>query len=81
MEYSLADETYAKLVTQLAESKFAHATPELRDNVLQFYSDVPAVSASIQTKNAPARSASLLALLDQLRAATATPRTEAVAAR
>ena len=44
-EYSLADETYAKLVAQLAKSKFDQTTPELRDNILQFYSDAPASSA------------------------------------
>ena len=38
-EYSLADETYAKLAAQLAGSKFDRTTPELRDNILQFYSD------------------------------------------
>ena len=77
-EYSLTDETYAKLLGQLAKSKFDHTTPELRDNILQFYSDVP---ASIQTKDDKVRSASVLALLDQLRAATPVPVAEAVAAR
>ena len=48
-EYSLTDETYAKLLGQLAKSKFDHTTPELRDNILQFYSDV---SASIQNEDA-----------------------------
>ena len=70
-EYSLTDETYAKLLGQLAKSKFDHTTPELRDNVLQFYSDVP---ASIQTKDDKVvRSTSVPALLDQLRAATPVP--------
>src|SRR5271167_1989647 len=76
-EYSLTDETYAKLLGQLANSKFDHTTPELRDNILQFYSDVP---ASIQTKDNTVRSASVPALLDQLRAATPVPVAEAVAA-
>ncbi len=35
-EYTLADDTYAKLVTQLAEKNFAKATPELRENILAF---------------------------------------------
>jgi zinc dependent phospholipase C len=77
-EYSLTDETYAKLLGQLAKSKFDLTTPELRDNVLQFYSGI---SASIQTKDDTVRSASVLALLDQLRAATLVPGAEAVAAR
>ena len=41
-EYSLTDETYAKLLGQLAKSKFDQTTPELRDNILQFYSGLPA---------------------------------------
>ena len=69
-EYSLTDETYAKLLGQLADGKFDHTTPELRDNILQFYSDVP---ASIQTKDEKVRSTKVLALLDQLRAATPVP--------
>ena len=77
-EYSLTDETYAKLLGQLAKSKFGHTTPELRDNILQFYSDV---SASIPTKDDKVQSTSVLALLDQLRAATPVPVAEAVAAR
>jgi hypothetical protein len=76
-EYSLTDETYAKLLGQLAKSKFDHTTPELRDNILQFYSDV---SASIPTKDDKVRSTSVPALLDQLRAATPVPVAEAVAA-
>jgi hypothetical protein len=75
-EYSLTDQTYAKLLGQLAKSKFDHTTPELRDNILQFYS---AVSASIQTKDDKVDSTGLLALLDQLRAATPVPNVEAVA--
>ncbi|MGB7556441.1 MAG: zinc dependent phospholipase C family protein [Candidatus Korobacteraceae bacterium] len=77
-EYSLTDETYAKLLGQLAKSKFDHTTPELRDNILQFYSDL---STSTPTTDDKVRSASVLALLDQLRAATPVPVAEAVAAQ
>jgi len=77
-EYSLTDETYAKLLGQLAKSKFDHTTPELRSNILQFYSDV---SASSQTKDDKVSSASVLVWLDQLRAATPVPVAQAVAAR
>jgi hypothetical protein len=80
-EYPLADQTYAKLVIQLAGSKFDHTTPELRSNILAFYSDGQAVTTSIQTKNDRTRSPSVLALLDQLKAATPAPSTEAVAVR
>jgi len=78
-EYSLTDATYAKLLGQLANSKFDRTTPELRDNILEFYSGV---SASIQTKDADVRSTSVLAaLLDQLIAATPVPVAAAVTAR
>jgi Zinc dependent phospholipase C len=77
-EYSLTDETYGKLLDQLAKSKFDHTTPELRGNILQFYSGA---SASIQTKNDKIRSATVLTLLDQLRAATPVPIAEATAIR
>jgi hypothetical protein len=76
-EYSLTDETYAKLLGQLAKSKFDHTTTELRDNILQFYSDL---STSAQTKDEKVQSASVVALLAQLRAATPVPVAEAVTA-
>ena len=77
-EYSLTDETYAKLLGQLAKRKFDQTTPELRDNILEFYSGV---STSIKTNDDKARSTTVLALLDQLRAATPVPVAEAAAAR
>ncbi len=77
-EYSLTDETYAKLLGQLAKSRFDHTTPELRDNILQFYPDVP---ASIEREDNKVRPRSVLALLDQLRAATPIPVAEAVGTR
>ncbi len=79
-EYSLTDDTYAKLLGQLAKSKFDRTTPELRNNILQFYSDVSAM-ASIQTKDDKDYSARLLELLDQLEAATLVTAAEAMAAR
>jgi hypothetical protein len=77
-EYSLTDETYSKLLGQLAESKFDHTTPQLRDNILQFYS---VISTSNPTKDSKVSSADVLAWLDQLKAASLLPVTEAVAAR
>jgi hypothetical protein len=38
-EYGLADKTYSKLLRQLAKDHFACVTPELRENILIFYSD------------------------------------------
>jgi len=63
-EYSLADDAYAKLLTQLSDRKFDLTSPELRDNILQFYSDP---SAAIETKDDPVRWQSVLISLDQLR--------------
>jgi hypothetical protein len=37
-EYALADKTYATLIEQLASHKFDHVTPDLRANVLAYYS-------------------------------------------
>jgi len=65
-EYSLTDEAYAKLLAQLAKGKFDRTSPELRANILQFYSDV---SAPIETKKDPVRWQSVLLSLDQLKSA------------
>ena len=77
-EYSLTDETYSKLLGQLAKSKFDRTTPELRSNVLEFYSNL---SASTPTKDDKESSADLLAWLNQLKAASLMPTTEPLAAR
>ena len=63
-EYSLTDDTYAKLLAQLSNRKFDLTSPELRDNILQFYADL---SAPIETKKDPARWQSVLTALDQLK--------------
>lgn len=73
-EYSLTDATYSKLLGQLAQSKFEHTTPELRNNVLQFYSDV-------STTDEQALSADVLAWLGQLKAVNPVPGAQAVAVR
>jgi len=41
-EYPLADQTYADLVNQLAKDHFARVTPELRGDILAFFSDANA---------------------------------------
>jgi hypothetical protein len=69
-EYSLTDETYAKLLAQLATRKFDQTTPELRDDILHFYSDL---SAPIETKKDDVRWQSVLADLDQLKRVTPAP--------
>jgi hypothetical protein len=69
-EYSLTDETYAKLLGQLAERKFALTSPALRDNILHFYSDL---SLPLETKKDSVRWQTVLSSLDQLKLATPTP--------
>src|SRR5271169_5355226 len=63
-EYSLTDDAYAKLLAQLSERKFDLTSKDLRDNILQFYSDP---SAAIETKKDPVRWRSVLVSLDQLK--------------
>jgi hypothetical protein len=66
-EYTLTDETYAKLLGQLAGQKFDLTSADLRDNILHFYSDP---SAPIETKNDTVRWQSVLSSLAQLKLAT-----------
>jgi Zinc dependent phospholipase C len=66
-EYSLADDTYAKLLAQLSERKFGLTTPALRDDVLHFYADL---SVPIETKKDNVRWEKVLTELDQLKSVT-----------
>ncbi len=65
-EYSLTDDAYAKLLAQLSKRKFDLTSPELRGNILQFYSDA---SAAIDTKRDAVRWQNVLTSLQQLRSA------------
>ena len=69
-EYSLTDVTYARLLARLSERKFDLASPELRDNILQFYSDL---SVPIETKKDGIRWQAVLAELDHLKALAPAP--------
>jgi hypothetical protein len=69
-EYPLTDDAYAKLLAQLAERKFDRTSPELRDNILQFYSDD---SAAIDTKKDPVRWRRVVTSLEQLKSVTPVP--------
>lgn len=77
-EYSLTDETYAKLLGQLSGRKFDLTSPGLRQNILEFYSDL---SAPIETKKDTARWQSVLASLDQLKLVDPTQNLAAAPAR
>ncbi len=63
-EYSLTDDTYAKLLGQLAERKFDLTSPDLRENILAFYADL---SLPLETKKDSAHWQSVLTALDQLK--------------
>jgi hypothetical protein len=63
-EYSLTDESYAKLLGQLAGRKFDLTSAGLRDNILSFYSDL---SLPLETKKDNARWQNVLTSLDQLK--------------
>jgi len=72
-EYSLTDDTYAKLLGQLTSRKFDGTTPELRNNILDFYSDL---SVPIETKKDPVRWQGVLTALDQLKSVAPAPTME-----
>ncbi len=63
-EYSLTDETYAKLLGQLTARKFDITSPDLRQNILSFYGDL---SAPIETKKDADRWQSVVSSLEQLK--------------
>ncbi len=69
-EYTLADEAYAKLLTSLTAHKFEGTTPQLRANILAFYSDL---SLPIETRKDPAHWQAVLADLNQLKDAPLIP--------
>ena len=69
-EYSLTDETYAKLLTQLSNRQYDQTSPALRANILDFYSDL---SLPIETKKDQGHWRGVLISLDQLRTITPAP--------
>jgi len=79
-EYSLADQTYAKLLQQLSEKKFEGTSTVLRANFLDFYShplasiDAKKIEAKkTKTKKDQADPKNVQTELDQLRAMTPIP--------
>ena len=70
-EYSLTDEAYAKLLAQVAGRRFDLTTPELRNNILDFYSDL---TVPIETKKNAGEWQNVLSELDQLKLRTPTTR-------
>jgi Zinc dependent phospholipase C len=76
-EYSLTDDAYATLLAQLSERKFEGTSPALRDNILQFYSDL---SVPIETKKDQPCWEGVLTALDQLKSAAPVPTVESTLA-
>jgi hypothetical protein len=62
--YKMSDDTYAKLVKELATHKFAGIPPELRENILAFYKNE---DAPISTRRHRKEWAKLQQELDMLR--------------
>jgi hypothetical protein len=69
-EYSLADDTYAKLLVRQSDRKFDLTTTDLRANILSFYANL---SAPIGTKKDRSRWQRLLTALDQLKLVSPIP--------
>ncbi len=69
-EYTLADDAYAHLLTKLSASKFVATTPQLRSNILLFYSDL---SLPIETRKNADRWQRVLSDLGELQAAAPLP--------
>jgi hypothetical protein len=65
-DYSLADDTYAKLLVRLSKRNFDRTTAELRADILRYYSDL---TVSIETKKDDASWQGVLIALDQLKSA------------
>jgi hypothetical protein len=69
-EYSLTDESYAKLLGRLEERKFALTSPDLRGNILNFYADL---TLPLETKKDSGRWQNVLTSLGQLKLFTPAP--------
>lgn len=68
-EYSLADQTYAGLLTKLTAHHFDRTSAQLRQNILAFYADP---SRAIETRKDPAHWQAVQDDLSQLKEATPT---------
>ncbi len=77
-EYPLTDKAYEKLLKQLADKKFQTLTPSLKENILDFYSNL---NAPIHTKQNKKAWEETLANLELLRAAPANSETPVNAAQ
>jgi hypothetical protein len=77
-EYTLADESYANLLAELSAGSFNQTSPQLRDNILDFYSN-PALP--IETRKDASRWQGVLSDLNRLKSAPLPPPVAADPAR
>ncbi|HVO63007.1 MAG TPA: zinc dependent phospholipase C family protein [Terriglobales bacterium] len=75
-EYVLTDKTYARLLDELAKHHFVHLTPELRSDILEFYSNL---NAPIATKHDKKQWERTVAELNELKSAPINAETAAPA--
>ncbi|MGZ4788597.1 MAG: zinc dependent phospholipase C family protein [Terriglobales bacterium] len=64
-QYKLTDETYAKVLDQLSQEKFSTVTPEIRAEIMEFYSNL---DLPIETKKKKDDWKKVLTDLDELKA-------------
>ena len=69
-EYDLTDKTYARLLDDLSKQNLAKITPDLRTNILNFYSNL---NAPIHTKKDKKRWAKVVEEVTRLKSTQATP--------
>jgi hypothetical protein len=69
-EYSLTDNAYAGLLARLSARHFDQTSPQLRDNILKYYSDL---SLPIETRKDPARWQRVLTDLSELKTVAPLP--------
>jgi hypothetical protein len=68
-EYALADQSYARLLGELANNQFKQVSPQLRENIVAYYSNP---EAPVVTKRHPKKWRKLEAELEQLKSAPVT---------
>jgi hypothetical protein len=68
-EYALADQSYARLLGELANNQFKQVSPPLRENIVAYYSNP---EAPVVTKRHPKKWKKLEAELEQLKSAPVT---------
>jgi hypothetical protein len=69
-EYSLADKTYAHLLDDVSKNQFVQLTPELRQNILDFYSSANSAIATKKDKQAWDKTLSQLEALKSAKPST-----------